>query len=139
MIRKIDHFVITTTNSAACVAFYQALGFRLQQANGRQELFCGDFKINVHTKGQELEPKAQHVQTGSADFCFEIEGGILACYEALLQKGLAIELGIVTRHGMRGEMQSLYLRDPDGNLVELCSYEPHGFICVDKAFFGWLG
>ncbi|MEG1755452.1 MAG: VOC family protein [Clostridia bacterium] len=123
MIRKIDHMVITTAKLSDCIAFYEALGFRAQDADGRWELFSSDFKINVHCKGQELEPKAENVQTGSADFCFEIDGSLAACRDELTKSGLEIELGIVTRHGIRGEMKSLYLRDPDGNLIELCSYE----------------
>lgn len=122
MIKKIDHVVITTADVSACVAFYEKLGFRGKDAGGRWELFAGDFKINVHIKGHELEPKARNVQTGSADLCFELEGNVEDCRNALQKQGLDIELGIVTRHGIRGEMRSLYLRDPDGNLVELCSY-----------------
>lgn len=123
MIHKVDHMVITTANLPACIAFYEALGFRAQDAGGRWELFSGDFKINVHNKGHELEPKAKNVQTGSADFCFEIEGDLALYRATLMEREIAIELGIVTRHGVRGEMRSLYLRDPDGNLIELCSYE----------------
>ncbi|MEG1684021.1 MAG: VOC family protein [Oscillospiraceae bacterium] len=122
MIRKLDHMVITTARLPACLAFYEALGFRAQEAGGRWELFSGDFKINVHSKGQELEPKAQTVQTGSADVCFEIDGDLALCRAKLMECGIHIELGMVTRHGVRGEMHSLYLRDPDGNLIELCSY-----------------
>ncbi|MEG0145745.1 MAG: VOC family protein [Clostridia bacterium] len=123
MIRKVDHMVITTAELSACIAFYEALGFRAQDAGGRWELFSGDFKINVHLKGHELEPKAQNVQTGSADFCFEIDGDLALCGDQLTARGIDIALGPVLRHGARGEMRSLYLRDPDGNLVELCRYE----------------
>lgn len=123
MIRKVDHIVITTAKLSECIAFYEALGFRAQDAGGRWELFSGDFKINVHSKGNELEPKAQNVHTGSADFCFEIDSDLALCKDSLLARGISIELGIVTRHGVRGEMHSLYLRDPDGNLIELCQYE----------------
>ena len=123
MIKKLDHFVITTADVSACVAFYEKLGFLARDAGGRWELFSGDFKINVHIKGHELEPRARNVQTGSADVCFELEGSLDECRGLLEARGVAIELGIVTRHGVRGEMRSLYLRDPDGNLVELCQYE----------------
>lgn len=123
MIRKIDHLVITTAKLPACIAFYEALGFQTQDAGGRWELFAGDFKINVHVKNQELEPKAKNVQTGSADFCIEMDCPISQCREMLLKQKITIEMDEVTRHGVRGEMRSLYLRDPDGNLVELCCYE----------------
>ncbi len=123
MIRKIDHVVITTADIEKCVAFYENLGFAAHDAGGRWELFSGDFKLNVHILGHELEPKACNVQPGSADLCFELDGSVEECRERLLDAGLEIELGIVARHGVRGAMRSLYLRDPDGNLVELCSYE----------------
>lgn len=123
MICKLDHIVITTAHLPDCIAFYKALGFEAQEAGGRWELFSGDFKINVHIRGHELEPKAKNVQTGSADVCFEVDGGLLLTQNALKARGLAIELGPVMRHGAKGEMQSIYLRDPDGNLIELCCYK----------------
>ncbi len=122
MIKKLDHLVITTADWGACAAFYAALGFRPREAGGRGELFAGDFKINVHFKGHELEPRARHVRTGSADLCFEMTECPEECKRALEERGIPVELGVVTRHGVRGEMQSLYLRDPDGNLIELCRY-----------------
>lgn len=123
MIRKVDHFVITTEHMEPCVAFYTALGFHCYDAGGRWEFVSGDFKINVHYKGHELEPKARHVQTGSADFCLEVDEPLTTCIVKLLHHGIEIELGIVTRHGVKGEMKSIYVRDPDENLIELCSYE----------------
>lgn len=123
MIQKIDHIVITTANLPACIAFYEALGFQSRDAGGRFELFAGDFKINVHRKGHELEPKAKNVQPGSADLCFKIDDNLTAYRDALKEKGICIELDIVSRHGVKGEMKSIYLRDPDENLIELCSYE----------------
>ena len=57
------------------------------------------------------------------DFCFEIKGSLDDFCQQLQGNGLDIELGIVERHGVLGAMKSLYLRDPDGNLVEICSYE----------------
>lgn len=122
-IKKIDHLVITTARMAECIAFYEALGFASRDAGGRYELFAGDFKINVHVLGAELSPRAQNVQPGSADLCFEIEGNAEDLKRQFEEKGLEIELGVVARHGVRGEMHSIYLRDPDGNLIEFCSYE----------------
>lgn len=122
-IKKIDHIVITTANLEACIGFYEALGFSVRDALGRYELFAGDFKINVHVCGAELSPHAGHVQPGSADLCFELEGGIDAFKADLERAGIPIELGVVERHGVRGNMRSVYLRDPDKNLIEFCSYE----------------
>lgn len=123
MIKKIDHIVITTENIDDCVTFYKKLGFTAQSSGARCELFAGDFKINVHIKGEELSPHAQNVATGSADLCFEISEDILTFTKELTQKKLVIELGIVERTGVRGMMSSIYLRDPDGNLVEFSHYE----------------
>lgn len=123
MIKKIDHIVITTDNLSECLAFYERCGFQSLQTPGRTELFAGDFKINVHCKGSELSPHAANVQTGSADLCFEIEGSLTGFMSQLEKKGLTIELGIVARSGVNGTMNSIYLRDPDGNLVEFSSYE----------------
>ena len=122
MLQKLDHLVITTAHMEECLAFYRALGFTARDAGGRWELFCGDFKINVHYLGSELHPHAGQVQPGSADLCFELAVPLADCRRALLAAGLAVELGPVARTGVRGAMQSVYLRDPDGNLVELCSY-----------------
>lgn len=122
MIQKIDHLVITTGDIAACLEFYDKLGFRAVTGAGRYELHAGDFKMNVHLLGKELLPHAQNVRTGSADLCFEITGNLEEYKKHLEEKGLNIELGIVERTGVKGPMQSIYLRDPDGNLVEFCSY-----------------
>ena len=66
MLRKIDHVVLTTAQPEACADFYQKLGFRFVDRGERYEFMAGDFKLNVHFAGRELEPKAAHVQTGSA-------------------------------------------------------------------------
>lgn len=123
MIQKIDHLVITTAQPEACLAFYTALGFRPRAADGRYELFAGDFKINVHVLGSELSPHAGCVTPGSADLCFEISNSLEAFVSKLTASGLSVALGIVNRNGVKGPMRSVYLRDPDGNLVEFCSYE----------------
>ncbi len=122
MIQKIDHMVITVKNAAATLEFYEKLGFKAKQAQGRYELFAGDFKLNVHILGQELSPRAAYVQTGSADMCFELTVSVDVFKAEVEKKGIAIELGVVSRTGVRGEMRSVYLRDPDENLLEFCSY-----------------
>ncbi len=123
MIKKLDHVVITTAHVDVCLRFYEKLGFTSKVSEGRCELFAGDFKINVHTLGSELSPHAQNVQSGSADFCFEIEGAAQNFKQMLEEKGVEIEQGVVARTGVRGKMSSVYVRDPDGNLLEFSSYE----------------
>ena len=122
MIKKIDHIVITTSNIDKCLQFYENIGFKSKVKNEHCQIFAGDFKINVHIRGKELSPHAQNVQVGSADICFEIKGSIEDFKKNLENKSLTIELGIVERIGVNGSMKSIYLRDPDGNLIEFCSY-----------------
>ena len=122
MIKKIDHIVITTSNIEKCLEFYESIGFKSKVSSERYEIFAGDFKINIHIEGKELSPHAQNVKVGSADICFEINGNIDAFKKNLENKLLIIELGIVERVGVNGSMKSIYLRDPDGNLIEFCSY-----------------
>lgn len=121
-IKKLDHLVITTAVPEQCVEFYQKLGFTVRTAPGRLELLAADFKINVHTLGAELSPHAGVVTPGSADLCFAAAGDPEQVKAALEDAGLSIELGVVPRTGVDGPMRSLYLRDPDNNLVELCFY-----------------
>ena len=121
-IEAIDHIVITAAHPEETLAFYTALGFTAREAGGRYELFAGDFKINVHVAGRELLPHARRVQPGSADFCLRVSGQPAAWEARLREHGIPVELGVVAREGALGAMQSIYLRDPDGNLVELCFY-----------------
>ena len=121
LIRKIDHLVITTCQIDQCLSFYESLGFVPKSAAGRYELYAGDFKINVHIKGQELLPHAGHVTPGSADLCFEIDN-IDSFRAHLIHNKIEMELDTVDRTGVRGPMKSIYLRDPDHNLLEFCYY-----------------
>lgn len=122
MIKKIDHFVITTKDIEKCIKFYEGLGFKSQVNESRAELYAGDFKLNVHYLNHELEPHATHVQTGSADFCFEIDEDIYEFKKRIEDNGYKVFLGVVGRTGVRGNMNSIYLYDIDGNLVEFSQY-----------------
>lgn len=122
MIKKIDHIVITTEKIRETLDFYEKLGFVSQIIGDRYSIFAGDFKINLHIKGHELLPHAKNPEIGSCDLCFEITESIGSFKEKLEAQGLFIELGIVERSGFRGSMNSIYLRDPNGNLIEFCKY-----------------
>ena len=123
MIKNIDHFVITTKNIDNTLAFYGKLGFEVKDCGRRYELYAGNFKINVHILDQELLPHALNIKSGSCDVCFEIAGNIHDYKKELMDKGFEIEMGVVKRTGVKGEMSSIYVRDFDGNLLEFCSYE----------------
>ena len=123
-LKSLDHFVLTTKNLAKCLHFYHdVLGMRVVEKDGRYALFFGESKINIHQKPAEFLPAAAKPQYGSLDFCLVVEDEIEDLAQELAAKGVAIELGPVGRHGASGAMKSIYLRDPDGNLVELCHYE----------------
>lgn len=121
-IKCIDHFVITTPNPQAISCFYQKLGFTATKKPDEIVLALGDFKIHVQIVGKELYPHAQHVQPGSVDICFHVAETIQEVEQQLKTADLAVEVGPVPRVGAHGNMTSVYLRDPDGNLVELGSY-----------------
>lgn len=79
----------------------------------------GPQKINLHQKGAEFRPHAGQVQTGSADLCFLSETPVSDWQAHLAAQGIAIEEGPVLRTGAEGPILSIYLRDPDGNLIEV--------------------
>lgn len=122
-IRNFDHIVITTSNLQACLDFYVGLlGMVHRETNGHHNLYFHNGKISIHTRKGEFQPAAENPTYGSQDFCLIVEGDLKEVKAELDAKHAPIISDIVERHGAHGTMQSLYLRDPDGNLVELSSY-----------------
>ena len=123
-IDRIDHLVLTVQDiSASCDFYSRVLGMNIVTFGaGRKALSFGDQKINLHQRGQELEPKAAHPTPGSADICL-ITSTPLAQVMTHLQ-ACSVELldGPVQRTGALGPIKSLYFRDPDSNLIEVSSY-----------------
>lgn len=121
MIISLDHLVLTTTDEAACLAFYvDLLGMQLQVfGHGRKALCFGDQKINLHIKGQEFEPKAHLPVPGSLDMCFIVDRPLAEFIPRIQSHGIRIIDGPVIRTGATGPLLSIYLRDPDLNLVEI--------------------
>jgi catechol 2,3-dioxygenase-like lactoylglutathione lyase family enzyme len=93
---------------------------------GRHALAFGDQKINLHVRGLEFQPHAAAPTPGSADLCLIVDETPDALEQRLRELRVPVELGPVTRDGALGELTSSYLRDPDGNLVELSSYRSAG-------------
>jgi catechol 2,3-dioxygenase-like lactoylglutathione lyase family enzyme len=119
-IRALDHIVLTVADPEATVAFYERLGMRREVfGDGRLALRFGDQKINLHRAGAEFEPHAHRPVPGSEDFCLIVEAPLDAVERDLRAAGIEIELGPVERTGATRRLRSLYVRDPDGNLVEL--------------------
>lgn len=125
MITRIDHFVLTVRSLETTCAFYQRVldCRRVDAPNRPTELHFGPHKINVHEVGHTFEPKAQTPTPGAADFCLITDHSLTEVQVRLDVCGIAIELGPVPRMGAQGEMTSLYFRDPDGNLIEVSSYD----------------
>lgn len=124
-IAKLDHLVLTVADIGATVAFYcDVLGmeeelFRPADGSTRIALNFGVQKINLHPAGGEYEPKAAHPLPGSADLCFLSETPLPEWQAHLAAAGVVIEDGPIRRIGARGPIMSIYLRDPDGNLIEV--------------------
>ena len=122
-INGMDHIVMTTADVDKCIHFYRdVLGMRHENKNGRHALYFGNSKINIHTRPGEFQPAAARPTAGSLDFCFVVDSLIDEVIKEIESKQWQIESGPLPRHGAMGEMESIYLRDPDGNLVELASY-----------------
>lgn len=120
MINSLDHLVLTIANLDATLAFYvDALGMTHTRFGERHAVSFGSQKINLHVVGQEFSPRAANASAGSGDLCFLIEGSLKDAEARLRAKGISIEDGPVKRTGATGPLRSLYIRDPDGNLIEL--------------------
>lgn len=119
-IAALDHLVLTVRDIDTTARFYEQLGMRRELfGSGRLALRFGRQKLNLHQAGAEVKPHARHPSPGSADVCLLIEERVEDAARELAQEGIQIELGPVDRVGAEGPIRSLYLRDPDGNLVEL--------------------
>ena len=124
-INRLDHLVLTVSDIDKTVDFYtKVLGMEKEIFKGsRVALKFGNQKINLHKLGAEFEPKAFNVKDGSADLCFIINTPLNEAKNYIESMGIKIEEGIVSRTGSLGEIDSIYLRDPDKNLIELSNYK----------------
>ena len=120
---RLDHFVLTVRSIDETVDFYRrALGLEaVTFGDGRRALQIGAQKVNLHQAGHEFEPKARLPTSGSGDFCIVTDEPLGAVMERLERHGIPIEEGPVGRTGAVGPLLSIYVRDPDGNLVEIAN------------------
>ena len=121
MIDHVDHIVLTTRDPERCIDFYtRALGMRLETfGEGRIAFRFGEQKINLHVSGKEFEPKADRPTPGSLDLCFIASVPLAEVIARLEDSGIPIIEGPVRRTGAAYPIMSVYVRDPDLNLVEI--------------------
>jgi catechol 2,3-dioxygenase-like lactoylglutathione lyase family enzyme len=125
---RLDHLVLTVADIEVTLAFYErALGFTRELFKGpdgrpRYALKFGLEKINLQDRDTATPTKAQRPTFGSGDFCLLATVPIAEVLAHLRAQGIAIEAGPVPRRGARGALNSIYFRDPDGNLVEVAEY-----------------
>ena len=122
-IEQIDHVVLTVANLDATIDFYtEVLSMDVIKFEGRKALRFGDQKINLHQRGHEFNPKAQHPTPGSADLCFVSLTPMEEVVSYLTDLKVHVEVGPVERTGAVGKLLSIYIRDPDKNLIEISNY-----------------
>ena len=131
MIDHLDHLVLTTAQEDACIDFYtRVLGMRLEEFVGgtppvkRRAFIFGNQKINLHIKGKEFEPKADLPTPGALDLCFIADRPLTDVVQALAKANWPIIEGPIGRTGAVGKISSVYVRDPDQNLIEISEYLP---------------
>ncbi len=121
---RCDHVVLTVADAAASRAFYvDALGMTEETfGSGRLAFVYATGKINVHVASEApILPRAAKPAPGSADLCLIVSRPVAEVKAMLEKKGVAVELGPVERTGAFHQLTSIYVRDPDGNLVELAN------------------
>ena len=121
MIKSIDHVVLTTGDLEKCLDFYtRVLGMRMETyGQGRIALRFGDHKFNVHPPGFEAGLKAHRPTPGSLDLCFLADRPLNEVIAHLKKEGIPVEAGPDNRAGARFTIRSVYVRDPDQNLIEI--------------------
>ena len=124
MIDHIDHIVLTTRDKAACIRFYtEVLGMKMETfRTPTEERFAfrfGNQKINVHEWGREFAPRAHVAAPGTLDLCFIASIPLAEVVKRLEDNRIPILEGPVAKTGATGPIRSVYVRDPDLNLVEI--------------------
>jgi catechol 2,3-dioxygenase-like lactoylglutathione lyase family enzyme len=123
-IERVDHFVLTVHNLDSTCEFYSRV-FGMEVVTfeeDRKALQFGQQKLNLHAAGKEFEPKALNATPGSADLCFITKNPLEEVIQHMKNCHVEILQGPVRRTGAMGAIASIYVRDPDGNLIEVSNY-----------------
>lgn len=125
ILASLDHLVLTVADISQTIDFYrEILGMEVAEFGvGRKALKFGAQKINLHQKGAEFEPKAQTPTPGSADLCFLSPNPLEEWIEKFVRHAIPIIEGPVDRTGATAFIRSIYIRDPDGNLIEISNLQ----------------
>ena len=120
-ISSLDHLVITAGDLQATIDFYtRVLGMEhVTFGNNLHAVHFGTQKFNIHDASTDVSPKARNIVPGSADFCLISETPVSQVIQHLEDYGIEVEEGPVRRSGAAGVLESVYFRDPDGNLIEI--------------------
>jgi len=125
-VESLDHLVLTVKDLEASINFYSSvLGMTVERFGVSKEriaLQFGSQKINLHQVGKEFKPHAKTPVAGSGDLCFVSNNPLDVWAEHLACHSVVIEEGPVQRTGAKGPITSIYVRDPDENLIEICNY-----------------
>lgn len=126
-VQALDHLVLTVADVDRTIAFYRdVLGmvaetFYPADGTARWSLKFGVQKINLHPAARPFDPKAAQPKPGSADLCFLSDEPLGIWRAHFAECGIPVEQGPVARTGATGPIMSVYIRDPDGNLIELAN------------------
>ena len=126
-LEKIDHVVITVKDLNKTIDFYtNILGMKLEEFSSsldnkqiRYAVSFGSQKINIHEEKKPIKPNALNPSSGSMDICFISKNKINNWVHHLVKKGINIEIGPEKKTGALGPILSIYIRDPDFNLIEI--------------------
>ena len=119
-ITGIDHFVLTVEDVEASCTFYQKLGGEIVTfGDDRKAIHFGEQKINLHPIDADVDPVAAKPTVGGGDFCLITETPTEEVERQLDERNIELVMGPVDRTGAVGSITSVYVRDPDGTLVEI--------------------
>jgi catechol 2,3-dioxygenase-like lactoylglutathione lyase family enzyme len=120
-IDRLDHLVLAVNDIEATCRFYSAvLGMEVVSfGSGRRALAFGHQKLNLHETGRAYLPHAKHPMPGSADLCFISAVPLASVLDHLHACAVSIVEGPVERTGATSKIRSVYIRDPDQNLIEI--------------------